>query len=171
MTTEILKPDQRHPAFVPTVATTAIYNRLKRAEYGEIVALAELSQLAQTSIDGLRGYLDSARKKACDEDGVVFDSVRGVGLKRLTEEEKAAKQQRRRAHIARQAKSGLKELRTVDYARLSSTAKVRHNVETAILATHVAVEAPKNVGRIETASQNNLDALTVAETMRLFRSE
>lgn len=85
-----MSSEQDRPDIVqsPHPATLLIYQRLRRLAMGEIASWDELSALIDmdASADG-NGFVQTAKKMCRRDDGYCFMTVRGLGVKRLTDEE------------------------------------------------------------------------------------
>jgi len=68
--------------------TRLLYQHLVASEVGQVLSYAELGAVINRNVQGdARHILQSARNKALCDDGVVFDVVVNVGLKRLSDVE------------------------------------------------------------------------------------
>lgn len=74
-----------------TLDVLALYEKaLKSAQPGEIIDYSTMSGVIGRNVQGnARHVLNSARRLALRKDGLVFEAVKGVGLKCLTDQEKA----------------------------------------------------------------------------------
>ena len=73
-----------------SVDARLLHQRLQSVGVGETVSWEELSQVIGRDVTaGSKGYgpLSTARKRALNDDGMVFDAIPKVGLKRLTDAE------------------------------------------------------------------------------------
>jgi len=98
------------------------------------VAYVALAAQVDLPVARVKTLLPSARNILRAEQGILFDVVRGVGLRRLDNQGKVKKVDTAVKKISRAAKRGEKELRTVDYGALSKTDQ--HHVTTQRLFFH-----------------------------------
>lgn len=152
---------------VKSADTSVIENRLRQAEPGDVVTYEQLSTVLGRDIRvHCRGNLRTARKTLVGE-GVFFDVVVGIGLKRLDMEEAcvASESYVRRARSA--ATRGMRHLQNVEFDKLSEAGKQKHLTASAQLgAIHLfgSSKAAKRIaGKIDGESH-----LAVGDTLRLF---
>lgn len=75
-----------------TIGTTSVdaklvYEHIKKLNPGDTVTYLQLSQIAGRNITKHRHILETARRMALREDGIVFDCISKVGIKRLSDSE------------------------------------------------------------------------------------
>lgn len=107
------RPKSGNPSFVPSRNTVILHQRLIEVPVGSTITYKELGQEIGEPINGSYPSLISARRRAQAIDNIVFDSVRGRGLKRLTAEEIIEKTTQRRRGISNAAYRGMRELDTI----------------------------------------------------------
>ncbi len=117
---------------IPTISAEAsiLHNRLRKLKPGETVTYVELSRTCGMDVttDKGRGRLETARQAALREDGFVIESVRGLGVKRLEDEEKLAIGDQVRKRTRRAAvRAGRKLSRIDDYEALTREQKSELN--------------------------------------------
>lgn len=116
------------------VETGELVKLLMRVSVGETVTYTSLSKAVGVDVQARRHLLDSARRIAMRDHNAVFAAEVSVGLRRLSDVETVTlipESRRRRIHS--QAKRGIREVATVDYARLPADKQVAHNVGMAVL--------------------------------------
>lgn len=158
------------PNFEMGIDSRMLYDRLKLAEVGEVVEYDEMSKIIDRPVQGDgRGSLNTARKAASRDDGIIFGTIRKVGLKRLSDAEIVGKQDQRRRHVKKTAESGFNELgRIQSYEKLSAQDKVRHNATASIFAAVSHVTKPSSMKRIEIKVAEAQAKLPIASTLKLF---
>lgn len=154
-----------------SVDTKLLYARIRNAQPGDLITNDELSSIVNVPIATRRNCLNTARDMAIREDGIVFDCVRGLGIKRLHEHEVAqlgpqffSKVRRGAKRVARKLVSGVK-----DFEALSPEAKTAHNMTLSITGALLQGLRPSRVKEIERTVQNGSAVLPVAKTLELFK--
>lgn len=103
---------------IPSIETRLLATYMESCE-ADILTYADLSGVINQNIQGkARGYLLAARRIVRREKQMIFRPIRDVGLRRLTQSE-VTKLEDRFRHIRRTAKEALRELETVDLAKVS----------------------------------------------------
>lgn len=116
------------------VETADLVKLLMQVEIGATVSYMELSKAVGVDVQVRRHLLDSARRIAMRDHNAVFAAEVSVGLRRLSDVETVTlipESRRRRIHS--QAKRGIREVATVDYARLPADKQIAHNIGMAVL--------------------------------------
>ena len=162
-----MTPAKQAPQFTATVQTRELAERLKRAAVGEIVPYIDLSRICGFSVQTGKGRkrLDSARDIVRREAEIVFGVVQSQGLKRLDNAEIVNLGPASRKRIARAARRTVKKIVCVDYGALSSSDKIKHNGEMAVLAVIASSARDATVRKISPGVEAGVPPL--AETIRL----
>lgn len=104
--------------FEKSAMTQKLYDILRATN--QDISYEALALAAGKPISAIRSALDSARR-SLEKDKIVFSTVRGVGLRRLTDGEKVQSTEAIKASIRRTSKRGLKRLNSVsEFQRLSN---------------------------------------------------
>jgi hypothetical protein len=111
---------------------------LLKAEIGKLLTYDDLSKVIDKPIVAARGSLQTARRHALREEGFVFGVERGIGIRRLTDDEKIAATVSQRTSIRNKAGRAAKELSTVDRECLSAS---RQLMATATMSIFLAIKA------------------------------
>lgn len=123
---------------IPTISidTTTLYERLCKADEGEVITYTKLSELIDRDVqhEG-SGNLTTARKKALREKGFVFECVRGIGIKRALPSEVVDASESGVKRARRQMRLSSRKLATVDTDSLSQEDQTRAAVLASKLAT------------------------------------
>ena len=155
-----------------SIDTHVVYKRITALNPGEIVSYTELSTLIGRDFQSFgRGNYETAQKIALRENRMVFSSVRGVGIKRLKNEEiPAVVGYGTMTKIRKAAKRGGKKIIASDYDTLSSEGKIRHNTGLSILGAFVQMTRPKSIAQIDEAVKvEDMNKLTYAKTLEQFK--
>jgi hypothetical protein len=122
---------------------------LSTAPVGSVIEYSALNRAISRDVQGdARSALESARKIVLTEHSIVFDAVRGVGLKRLSDAEIIDLPAKARAHIRRTARKTVKALVCVEYGGLSRENQVRHNTAISMMGVISEVAAEKSAKRL-----------------------
>lgn len=158
------------PQITASIDAQMIYERLEKATVGEIVGYEELTALIGTDVQLKgRGYMETARRMAMRDKGMVFGPVRGVGLKRLADTEIVRSGQAYISKIRRHARRGMKVLVSVqDFAALPNDLKVRHNATASMLGAVAQFSGSTAQKRIEGAVEQAGNKISYAKTLELF---
>ena len=152
-----------------SVDSQVVYNRIRRADIGEIVTYKELRELVGRDIqDKSRHCLDTAIRIAQREDRIVFGSVRGVGVKRLSDLETVAASSSGVDRIRRIAKRSARKATCVDFDALPNETKIKHNAIVSLYGAIAHASKPASVVAVESAVANGEDKLPLAKTLALF---
>jgi hypothetical protein len=157
------------PRFQASLETRMLTEMLLSAQVGETVTFTDMSTRVGYNGGGGDPHLQSAKNRAFNEKGAVFDSVRGVGYKRLNDKEIVSDATRDRERVGKSAKRAIKKLATVKYSDLPESERLTHNVEMTILNAQAALAKRKTVGLIEARVNQSSEALTLAKTIEALR--
>lgn len=150
------------------VERVAVEAHLRSTAIGATVTYGEIK--AATGVDCRRDrhVLSSARTTLRDNDGVLFEAVASVGVRRLSAAEIAVDQSRRkRAH--QQAKLGLKELATIrEPGSLPPGERLLYNASTALLGVIAASSSTKASKLIQSNQVSGHPPPTMADALRLL---
>ena len=156
-----------------SVDTQILYERIKKAAIGDFISYPELTALIDRNVQ-TKGYsaLMTARKMARRNDRMVFECVRGEGLKRLDDHGivTGIPQQglKRIRHISRTAAMKLSCVQNFD--GLQNGDKISHNAAVSLFGAITLFTRERSVKRIEAAVQEKADKLPVMKTLELFKS-
>ena len=147
--------------------TLFIYERLQKTQIGEEVTYDELSKLIGRKV--APGMLVTARKKAMNDDQIVFGTIRNKGLKRLADSEVVSTAKATFLGIQRTTKRERRRLSSVKYEMLSKGEQGRHNGYAAALAMINEAAAPKQLAALEDTAVKNAQKLSMIQTIDAFR--
>jgi hypothetical protein len=142
---------------------------LRTVAPGATTTYAELSTVAGIDIRAARHVLKAAREEVCNEDGIVFESLINIGLRRLTQSELATVQPDRRRHKAyRQSRIALREMRGVDEAALPPGERTQFLARLAQHGAIAAIATHRATAHL-VAAQPDLPNLDLDQTLDLLR--
>lgn len=154
------------------VQRAAIMTSLRTVAERGSISYADLSAVAGESILPIRHVLNEARVDLRDQDGIMFETIRSQGLRRMTSAEVALTvpgHRGKRAHS--QATKGIKEMATVaDPAALPYAERVAYQSGVSMLGATAAVTSKVAFRRIQAECARVDQTLTNAQTLRLFET-
>jgi hypothetical protein len=155
-----------------SIYTQEIERKLLEVEVGETITYAELSEHIGLNVQepNARGYLYSAMRRLLNNDQIVFDCVRGVGVKRLSDEEiaKGIGSKYLKSLRAKTKKANKKLTSIQDFENLSNEAKVSHNTALSFLGFFQHMTKNRNVRKIEDKVSERRQIMNFTETLRLM---
>ena len=153
-----------------SVDTKRIYDRLSKAEVGEVVPYEELTELIGRNVCAEARYcVDSARRMLRNQDGIIVKPVHGVGVKRLTDLEKALLGPAALHSIRGKARRAMREITCVDdFSALPPDAQVKHNASLSVLGAIQHFSGSRKLAAIEGKVAEAKAALPVQKTLEFF---
>jgi hypothetical protein len=145
--------------------TKILTEHLAGAQIGEVVTYAELSRVVGKSLSGFRSALASARRQVLKEKGFVFGTEKGVGIRRLSNEEIIAASTSDRHAIRRKARRSLQKLGTVKYAALDATKQIALTAVAAVFHATAEINRDSSMKLIQAAAGSS-QQLPIRETLQ-----
>jgi len=163
--------EKQKGCFELSIDTKFLYDRMVKAGSGEVVMYSELSELINGDVQGeARSNMNSARRRAASIDGIEFNAIRGVGLKRMSDREIARAGEYYIGGIRRKARRGMKVIGHVgDPSALANEDKIKMNTDASFLGVIGHMSKPKHLKRIEEAVREAVNKLPPLKTLELFR--
>lgn len=157
--------------FQLSIDTRHIYERLIKAETGEVINYKELSLIIGRNIqNGARSNLTSARRIAERDDHYVFDVVRGVGIRRLNDQEMCGLGESALSHIKRTSRRCVKRMVCVrDFSSLPKVAQTKHNTYVSVFSMLTEMAKPSNIKKIEHKVSETNQTLPFNKTLEAFK--
>lgn len=149
-----------------SIDTKTIQDRLSTCTIGEIIPYSILSELIGRDVQGpARSNLMSAMRRLVAE-GKVFGTVRGVGVKRLSDQEIVGLGTETINRVRRSAnKTRNKIAQVANFETLPEESKVSHNTSLSILSVLVHMTKPSTVKQLESKIEQVKIALPLARTL------
>lgn len=158
---------------IPEISADA----LRLAQYlrgigiGEIVAYEKVTEIiGRDARSKGRPTLVSAEKIVQREHQIVFGTVRGVGIKRLSDDEIASLGIDGTRKIHRTARRTIKSLGCADFSKMKNESKIRHNMAMSLLGVFYEITKSNGIKRIESAVAVTQKSLPVSQTLEAFRT-
>jgi hypothetical protein len=141
---------------------------LQAAAIGQVVTYAELNSASKIDVQSNRSQLDTARRRLL-KDGIAFDAVMGVGLRRLTNEEIPDIAASAIKKSQRVAKKGMRTLACSNYSELPADLKIRHTVTATVLGLMARSGERKTLNLAEqSARMTDSATLKIGDVSSLF---
>jgi hypothetical protein len=141
---------------------------LQSVEVGQVVTYSELNTVAKIDVQEHRSQLDTARRRLL-KDGIAFDAVMGVGIRRLSNDEIPEVASGAVKRSQKVAKKGLRVLACADYAKLPPDLKIQHTVTGTILGIMSKSGERRVLGLAEQAARTSDSAtLKIGNIASLF---
>jgi hypothetical protein len=132
-----------------SVQTQQIEERLRTMAVGEIATYQELNALTHGDVQGKDGaYMRSAINRLL-KDGLVFNVVRTVGVKREDDSGKLATVKTRRQNIHRACGKTLRVAAATEHKNLTSAQSQELNIEQACVGVVYQMTTPTGIKRFE----------------------
>jgi hypothetical protein len=153
-----------------SVDARALVDRLRLIGVGETVPYSVLDTDLKVQTRGAsRGALQTARRALLRE-GVRFDVVRGIGLKRMSDAEVAKSGARSIRLVRKLANRETAKLHAVsNFDTLTNEEKVQHNAALSVLGVVAHFSRPTQVRVLEAAVASAKQALPTRETVDAIR--
>lgn len=123
---------------------------LNDAAVGDVVTYSTLTRAIGRDVQGVaRGCLDMARTIAQRDNKIIFDAVRNMGLRRLSDSQIVDLGDKTRDTIRRASKRTMKKLVCVDYDAMPKEKQTKHNASISMLGTMVEMAKQSSFKRLE----------------------
>lgn len=154
------------------VDISALKDRLRKAEIGEMIAYDELSEIIGRDIRKHRYLLLSACNQLLSEKNYTFGSVFKQGVKRLSADETVESSKEIFSRIRGQCRRQARKLSSVDYETITTDDLKRlHNSALSVFAAIAYSADSRNLNRLTGLCQNTgPQSLPTATTLRLLAS-
>ena len=156
------------PLFTRAAETTILERLLREATEGDLVEYKTLSDAVHRDVrHQCRTHLRTARK-TLEKEGIYFDADPGKGLVRLNDSGKVDGAHQRVRQAGRRIREGMSQLKSVDFANLTTDEKTRALTLGAQLQTVELFASSRATAKIEAAATKTTETLSIGETMSLF---
>lgn len=157
------------PSFHASADTRLIMQELEKVAIGDTITFKQLSAAVSRPKNEIRSNINSARAALLRDHQIVFDNVRGVGYKRLTDAETVESTTQDIAKTRRAARRGLIKIASVqDYSSLSARDQLAHSTRAAVLGAVTEITSGRGVKRVEKAASGKAGDLPFKETVQAF---
>lgn len=161
--------ESKQMRFEPSIDARLLADRLSEVPAGETVKYADLNLVINRNVQAAaRGALMSARRLLERERRILFESIVGVGLKRLTNEEIPKLGEAARRRIFKFSKRAVRKVSAADYEALSPQGKNQYNSALVALGTVAHFSSRDGAKKIESAVKEAQKPIPLAKTLELF---
>ena len=167
---EVYEKDESLPLYQRAWETDSLYDRIKAMQVGDVVTYAELESIVNIGVQQGRGkgYLRTAVKAALNEDRMVVDVVRNVGITRLSDEQIVKSAPSFREKLQRASNRAIKRmtLGVRNYDGLANEMKIKHNLYVSQFGALRAMSSKSTSKKIECrveAKQKQIDLQTTVD--------
>lgn len=137
------------PTFIQAIDTQLLSKRLQQAKVGELVTYEDLDGIIGR--DARAHGLQSALKDAQSRAGVVFQAIRNLGYRRLSDSEIIAKVSLTPKRVSRMAGRAIRTVETVKYEELDADDKFRFATSRTVLEVLKTGASARSIDRIASA--------------------
>lgn len=157
------------PIFEQSVDTRLALGLLKQCEPGATVTYEALEQHLGRPLPSIRSAINSARRAALADDGMVFETVRRVGLLRIEGARVIDAAQSNIETARRAAGRGLRKLSTVDRDKLKPAERIGLDTKATVLALMKAAGKDASQRKIEKAVTTTAQQLPLGKTLEALK--
>ena len=152
-----------------SIESQLIEERLSSIEIGEFVSYDDLSEVCKKDVrTSGRGNLNTARNRLRRDKQMVFDPVRGEGIRRANDTEIVAGCNRSVSAIRNAARRGAKRIACARYETLNDAEKVQHNTMASQFGVLYSLTSQASRKALETKVKAANATLPPPETLRAF---
>jgi hypothetical protein len=152
--------------------TRFLMQKLRSLQIGDTITYKDLATEIGKPVTGALPALASARRILLRDENMVFDIVRGDGLKRLNDVEIVGTSHRTAKKIKRAAQRGVRTLTAVaDFSALPREAQMRHTAAVSVFGVIAEFTKEPNIARVEKIADGKKGELPIAATLDAFRSK
>jgi len=150
--------------------TDLLMSALRKVEVGQTATYPELSAVISRDVQRLaRSNLQSARKALEAQDGIVFEAVHNVGMRRLDDVAKVKSASSMLSGLRRRSRRIGRRLATVEnVAELSAPAKITFDTVATMVGVLDVMTSDKGIKKIEARVEAAQQKLPLAGTLAEF---
>lgn len=154
----------KKPIFAASADAKTIAHILRQVVVGDVVLYADLSRAISRNVctDG-RPAMNTARAIVQREYRMIFDAVRGEGLKRLADDEIVSLGDKARDHVRRASRKVVKKIICVNYDTLSKDKQVQHNTALSMFGVFCELATDKSSKRLSCIVESAQAELPIAK--------
>jgi hypothetical protein len=159
-----------NPMFQMSVDARLIRQELAKVANGKEITYGELATIIAKPVSGATSALQSARRSLLNQDGIVFDVIRGEGLIRLDDEAKVSASDRDIKRVRRAARAGAKKLASVEFfEKMPAATQVSHTAKLSALTAIAHIASDGSVKKIaDNITPGRSTELPILQTLEAF---
>lgn len=155
-----------YPTFTPAVETLKIEDHLRETKIGDRVTYSEITLLIGRRIQDHRHFLASAIKRLSRDEAIYFETIRKVGVIRISDREEALDKSEHRLRCSRRrARREHRRITRVDVGSLPPSDKIRHAAYATIAATVADLGRHKHMKALEKQGPKRTPQQILAEML------
>lgn len=161
------------PKAIPEISVDAqtLIARLRKMQKGELVSYHELSALISANVQqGARGYLNTARNRLLMDEAMVFEAVRGIGIKRMDDAQIISVGEQATNKIHRASKRALRKLNCSDMGNLTQEQKAELNMSTSVTGVIALMTKPSKLALLRASVKAVENRLPINRTLEIFKT-
>lgn len=154
-----------------SVDSQVILARLKTMRKGDVVTYDELTKLIQSDIRKKSYYcLNTARRRLLMDDGMVFESVRGVGIKRMDDEQiiSIGEQSERKLH--KLSRNAMRKLGCANTDNLTNEQRIDLYAHCSAIGAIALITKPSKLKLLKAAVKSSESRLPVNKSLEIFKT-
>ena len=141
---------------------------LRMVPVGEFISYGTMREAIGRPVAGGTGTLQTARNRLLRDEGIVFDCVRGDGLRRVADVEKLDIAATGIASVNRAVRRKVRILQTVAVEKMEAADVTKFHTVAAHLGTLQAMTTTKATRKISALAESQAKPLAIAEVARSF---
>lgn len=157
----------KQPSFELSADIRFLLQELRKVGIGDTASYETLSSAIGKTVSGTFSALHTAIRRLLRDDGIVFANIRGVGFKRLDDEEIVRLGESETDATRRRARRTVRKLTAVrDYSSMPAPAQLRHTALVSVNAMIADVTRDQSIKKVEKASGGRSGELPIAQTIK-----
>lgn len=140
----------KRPEFIQSRETQICYDLFREIRTREppLITWNELCEATGKSRSQIRGAIQTAAKRALNDDGIVIESDHGIGYRLRVDNELMNSGQRAIERSRRIQRVGLKKMNCADMAKLSAEDRATHNVRKSVIELGLLISRPRTISSV-----------------------
>ncbi|KFL31418.1 hypothetical protein JP75_07615 [Devosia riboflavina] len=156
------------PTFQMSADARLLMQHMSSATVGQTFTYKELGAVISRDVDGSSGPLRTALRRLLRDEGMVFGTLIGEGVKRLNDEEIVAEGGNAAEAIRRKANRSFERQMKADFSRLPRQTQAKFTAQVSVMASIAMMTTGKALERVAAAASPALKEMPVAATLAMF---
>lgn len=156
------------PIFQMSADARLLMQHLAKAEVGQTFTYAALGKVISREVNGSFGPLRTALIRLLRDEDMVFSTIVGIGIKRLSDQEIVAEGGTAADAIRRRARRSAERQMKVDFSALPREAQARFTAQVSVMATVAMMTRTRSLEKIAAAASPEIKELPIAKTLAMF---
>jgi hypothetical protein len=151
-----------------SVETLDLIRFLEGAEMGQVITYQEMNEAAKADVQIRNSILQTARRSLKKSRNMVFGTIAGIGIKRLTDEEIPDEATMHAKRARRIAAKGMRILGCADMDKLSPETKIKAITTRTVLGLFAASSSKKTINLAEQTARTTTQDFKIGDIAKLF---